>query len=68
MSSNDEAKYLFRVFDVNMVFFDTFAAEVMQSVGLTTAIDNDWVKKVDELGFESPKKIQGICLNQTTNN
>ena len=53
MSSSDEAKYLFRVFAVNMVLAGTPASEVGLSSGFTKAIVTGWVKTVDEKGFEA---------------
>lgn len=53
MSSSDEAKYLFRVFAVNMVLSGTPASQVGASAGYTKAAVTGWVKAVDEEGFEA---------------
>ena len=53
MSSSDEARYLFRVFAVNMVLAGTPASQVGASAGFTKAAVTGWVKTVDEQGFEA---------------
>ena len=61
MSSSDEARYLFRVFAVNMVLAGTPASQVGASAGFTKAAVTGWVKTVDEQGFEAlrPQKRAG---------
>ena len=61
MSSSDEARYLFRVFAVNMVLAGTPASQVGASAGFTKAAVTGWVKTVDEHGFEAlrPQKRAG---------
>ena len=61
MSSSDEAKFLFRVFAVNMVLSGTPASQVGSSAGFTKAAVTGWVKTVDEHGFEAlrPQKRAG---------
>lgn len=53
MSANDEAKYLFKVFAVNMVLSGTPASQVGAYAGYTKASVTSWVKMADEKGFES---------------
>ena len=53
MSSSDEAKYLFRVFAVNMVLAGTPASQVGSYAGYTKATVTGWVKTADESGFEA---------------
>lgn len=58
MSSNDESRYLFRVFAVNMVLSGTPASQVGASAGFTKAAVTGWVKTVDEQGFEALRPQQ----------
>lgn len=53
MSSSNETKYLFRVFAVNMVLSGTPASQVGASAGYSKAAVTNWVKTVDEKGFEA---------------
>ena len=58
MTSSDEAKFLFRVFAVNMVLSGTPASQVGASAGFTKAAVTGWVKAVDEKGFEALRSQQ----------
>ena len=53
MSANDDSRYLFKVFAVNMVLSGTPASQVGAYAGYTKASVTSWVKAVDEKGFES---------------
>lgn len=61
MKYSDESKYFFRVFCVNMVVGGSTAQQVAQSGGVSSVSVSNWVKSVDEHGFESlqNKKIPG---------
>ena len=58
MTSSDESKYLFRVFAVNMALSGTPASQVGASTGFTKAAVTNWVKTVDEKGFEALRSQQ----------
>ena len=53
MLSSDESKYHFKVFAVNMVLSGTSASDVGRSAGVSKVTVTNWVKTVDEQGFES---------------
>ena len=53
MSSSDESKYHFKVFAVNMVLAGTSALDVGKSAGVSKVTVTNWVKTVDEQGFEA---------------
>lgn len=60
MSSSDESKYYFRVFSVNMVLSGMTAEKVAQSANVSTVSVSNWVRNVDENGFESLKNKEKL--------
>ena len=53
MSSSDESKFHFKVFAVNMVLSGTSASDVGRSAGVSKVTVTNWVKTVDEQGFDA---------------
>ena len=58
MSSTDETKFLFRVFAVNMVLAGSSAATVADLAGVTKATVTNWVRTVDEKGFDALRALK----------
>ena len=55
MSSSGEAKYLMRVFTVIMVLSGTNVSELSEMAGVTDSTIYNWIKIVDENGYEALK-------------
>ena len=55
MLSSDDTRFYFRVFAVNFVLNGMSAADVAEIAGVSRYAVSDWVKAVDEKGFESLK-------------
>lgn len=55
MSSSDDAKYLMRVFVVNMALSGFNVSELSELAGVTNSTIYNWIKIVDENGFEALK-------------
>lgn len=61
MTSSEDAKYLLRVFAVNMVLSGCAVSVVCEMAGVSSVSVSNWVKAVDENGYEAlkNKKIPG---------
>ena len=61
MSSNNESRFHFRVFAVNLVLSGFSAAEIGKMAGVSKVAVTSWVKAVDEYGFDAlrPKGRSG---------
>ena len=61
MKSSEDAKYLMRVFAVNMVLSGSEVSEISEMAGVSNVTIYNWVKAVDNDGFEAlrNKKIPG---------
>jgi transposase len=58
MLSHDGTRYYFRVFSVNFVLNGMSAAEVAEIAGVSRSTVSNWVKLVDEKGFEALKTVK----------
>lgn len=58
MLSRDETRYYFRVFSVNFVLNGMSAANVAEIAGVSRSTVSDWVKAVDEQGFDALKTVK----------
>ena len=58
MLSRDDTRYYFRVFSVNFVLNGMSAANVAEIAGVSRSTVSDWVKAVDEQGFEALKSVK----------
>ena len=58
MSSTSESKFLFKVFAVNMVLSGCSTSTVGDLAGVTKSTVNNWVKTIDELGFDALKTVK----------
>lgn len=74
MSSNNESRFHFRVFAVNLVLSGFSAAEIGKMAGVSKVAVTSWVKAVDEYGFDAlrpkgrsgrPSKLTEEQLNTT---
>ncbi len=55
MLKHDDTRFYFRVFSVNFVLNGMSAANVAEIAGVSRSTVSDWVKAVDEKGFEALK-------------
>ena len=53
LSSNDESRFHFRVFAVNLVLSGFSASEIAKMAGVSKVAVTSWVKAVDENGFDA---------------
>lgn len=53
MMEHDDTRFYFRVFSVNFVLNGMSAANVAEIAGVSRSTISDWVKAVDEQGFET---------------
>lgn len=53
MLEHDDTRFYFRVFSVNFVLNGMSAANVAEIAGVSRSTVSDWVKTVDEKGFEA---------------
>lgn len=60
MLGHDETRFYFRVFSVNFVLNGMSAANVAEIAGVSRSTVSDWVKAVDEKGFEALKATSHI--------
>lgn len=58
MMSNDDTRFYFRVLSVNFVLNGMSAANVAEIAGVSRSTVSDWVKAVDEQGFEALKSVK----------
>ena len=58
MLSHDDTRFYFRVFSVNFVLNGMSAADVAEIAGVSRSTVSDWVKAVDEKGFEALKSVK----------
>ena len=58
MLSHDDTRFCFRVFSVNCVLNGMSAANVAEIAGVSRSTVSDWVKAVDEKGFEALKPVK----------
>lgn len=58
MLTHDDTRYYFRVFSVNFVLKGMSAADVADIAGVSRSTVSDWVKAVDEQGFEALKTVK----------
>lgn len=58
MLSHDDTRFYFRVFSVNFVLNGMSAANVAEIAGVSRSTVSDWVKAVDEKGFEALKSVK----------
>lgn len=58
MLSHDDTRFYFRVFSVNFVLNGMSAANVAEIAGVSRSTVSDWVKTVDEKGFEALKSVK----------
>ena len=58
MHSHDDTRYYFRVYSVNFVLNGMSAAEVAEIAGVSRSTVSNWVKLVDEKGFEALKTVK----------
>lgn len=58
MLTHDDTRYYFRVFSVNFVLNGMSAANVANIAGVSRSTVSDWVKAVDEQGFEALKTVK----------
>ena len=64
MSSNDESRFHFRVFAVNLVLSGFSASEIGKMAGVSKVAVTSWVKAVDEYGFDYLAAFPG-CSEHT---
>ena len=60
MLGHDDTRFYFRVFSVNFVLNGMSAANVAEIAGVSRSTVSDWVKTVDEKGFEALKSVKQI--------
>ena len=58
MLKHDDTRFYFRVFSVNFVLNGMSAANVAEIAGVSRSTVSDWVKTVDEKGFEALKSVK----------
>lgn len=58
MLGNDDTRYYFRVFSVNFVLNGMSAACVAEIAGVSRSTVSNWVKAVDEQGFDALKTVK----------
>lgn len=58
MLSRDETRYYFRVYSVNFVLNGMSVAKVAEIAGVSRSTVSDWVKAVDEQGFDALKTVK----------
>ncbi len=58
MPEHDNTRFYFRVFSVNFVLNGMSAASVAEIAGVSRSTVSDWVKTVDEKGFEALKSVK----------
>lgn len=58
MSSNDEARFHFKVFAVNMVLSGCPVSQISTMAGVSKVTVTGWVKTADELGFDALRSRQ----------
>lgn len=58
MLTHDDTRYYFRVFSVNFVLNGMSAANVAEIAGVSRSTVSNWVKAVDEQGFEALKTVK----------
>lgn len=58
MLTHDDTRYYFRVFSVNFVLNGMSAADVAEIAGVSRPTVSEWVKAVDEQGFEALKAVK----------
>ena len=58
MLEHDDTRFYFRVFSVNSVLNGMSAANVAEIAGVSRSTVSDWVKTVDEKGFEALKSVK----------
>ena len=58
MLEHDDTRFYFRVFSVNFVLNGMSAANVAEIAGVSRSTVSDWVKTVDEKGFEALKSVK----------
>ena len=58
MLRHDDTRFYFRVFSVNFVLSGMSAANVAEIAGVSRSTVSDWVKTVDEKGFEALKSVK----------
>lgn len=58
MLGHDDTRFYFKVYSVNFVLNGMSAANVAEIAGVSRSTVSDWVKAVDEKGFEALKSVK----------